>query len=94
MVEHSDLRSDLSRRLGRSSNSSVFISINFKFRIVMASVAVAVPEPALQMDVDVLSGSQESEQDLYSRLKLLQRQLEFLDIQVCYARIKLQAWYS
>lgn len=47
----------------------------------MAAAAVAKPLAATEaMQVDAAARAEE--EDLYSRLKALQRQLEFLDIQV------------
>ncbi len=41
---------------------------------------VVLDEP---MDMDLETGAEEEDNDLYTRLKTLQRQLEFYEIQVC-----------
>ena len=51
----------------------------------MAAVDVMLPSDAAGMDVDHASSTTDSaapEGDLYTRLKALQRQLEFYEIQV------------
>lgn len=50
---------------------------------VAVQKAQAVPEAPTSEPMEV-SGEQQNEEDLYTRLKTLQRQLEFLEIQVSY----------
>jgi hypothetical protein len=48
----------------------------------MAAAAVLPAAKAASMDVDAAPASGAESEDLYTRLKTLQRQLEFLEIQV------------
>lgn len=49
--------------------------------------AQAVPLSKAPEAMDVSAGSEAAEgEDLYTRLKTLQRQLEFVEIQVCFGR--------
>ena len=48
--------------------------------LVKGKDKVLIDEP---MDMDLETGAEEEDTDLYTRLKTLQRQLEFYEIQVC-----------
>jgi len=48
--------------------------------LVKGKDKVMLDEP---MDMDLETGVEEEDNDLYTRLKTLQRQLEFYEIQVC-----------
>ena len=53
---------------------------------VPADLLVKGKDKVLQdepMDMDLETGVEEEDEDLYTRLKTLQRQLEFYEIQVC-----------
>lgn len=51
--------------------------------LVKGKDKVIMDEP---MDMDLETGPEEEDNDLYTRLKTLQRQLEFYEIQVCTPR--------
>ena len=55
--------------------------------LVKGKDKVVVDEP---MDVDLETGVEEEDDDLYTRLKTLQRQLEFYEIQVRTSSARMQ----
>jgi hypothetical protein len=60
---------------------------------VAPAAAVAAPSKADAMQVDAGGGpTTAEEEDLYTRLKGLQRQLEFLEIQVRFESSVLRCW--